>query len=79
MRKIVYIIFFLVLPYSVKGQNIEDKRWFSQAEVNVTVPNKDKSIYSFNTKTANMKGNEDIVLKTKVIYSTDFSMNYLLF
>ena len=54
MRKIVYIIFFLVLPYSVKGQNIEDKRWFSQAEVNVTVPNKDKSIYSFNTKTANM-------------------------
>ena len=26
-----------------------------------------------------MKGNEDIVLKTKVIYSTDFSMNYLLF
>ena len=56
MRKIVYIIFFLVLPYSVKGQNLEDKRWFSQAEVNLTVPNKDKSIYSFNTKTANIKG-----------------------
>ena len=85
MRKIVYVIFFLVLPYSVKGQNLEDKRWFSQAEVEITIPRRDKVLYSFSDiNTVDITKNRDyrvggIVLDRKVLWGTNYSINYQLF
>ena len=66
----------------MKGQNLEDKRWFSQAEVEITIPRRDKVLYSFSDiNTVDITKNRDyrvggIVLDRKVLWGTNYSINY---
>jgi len=80
MRKIILLVVFLLFQ-RIQAQDFYNERWFFHSDISLNISPESKSIYSYATNDLDkQKGiyGKDINLKTKPIYSTDFSVNYIL-
>ena len=81
MKNILYIALFL-LPSMLLAQDFFDERWFFQASAHLNIPRKEKATYSYGVHFIDHLGRDasygkEYKFREKVIYSTDFSTNYL--
>ena len=80
MRKIILLVVFLLFQ-RIQAQDFYNERWFFHSDISLNISPESKSIYSYAKNDLDkQKGiyGKDINLKTKPIYSTDFSVNYIL-